>query len=44
MSKDIVKWLEFKHNIIIPTVLISYELFIDQGGEQSQVSICVDFT
>ena len=44
MSKGIIIWLEFKDNILTPTVLISNELFIKQEGEESQVLICVDFT
>ena len=44
MSKGIIIWLEFKHNILTPTVLISNELFIKQEGEQSQVLIGADFT
>ena len=37
------KMVRIKNNIRTPTVLISNEFFIKQGGEQSQVSICVDF-
>ena len=44
MSKGIIFWLEFKDNIVTPTVLISNELFIKQEGEESQVLICVGFT
>ena len=33
MSKDKIIWLEFKHNILTPGVLISNELFIKQEGE-----------
>ena len=32
-------WLEFKHNILTPTVLTSNDLFIKRKGEQSQVLI-----
>ena len=35
-------WLEFKHNILTQTVLISNDLFIKRKGEQSQVLICID--
>ena len=35
--------LEFKHNILTPTILIFNDLFIKRKGEQSQVLICIDF-
>ena len=37
MSQGIIIWLEFKDNILTPTVLISNELFIKQESEESQI-------
>ena len=42
MSKGIIIWLEFKDNILTPTVLISNELFIKQEGDESQVGALFD--